>query len=83
MNTIPDISTACLYHLDIFIHHGLFFSINIMMGSGISGGIHDVPCGSVVGLSGIDQYIVRSGTLTTYEHAHNMKVCNRVIHLSY
>ena len=44
------------------------------MGSGISGGIHDVPCGNVVGLSGIDKFLERSGTISTYEHAHNMKV---------
>lgn len=46
----------------------------IMMGSGVSGGIHDVPCGNVVGLSGIDKFLLRSGTISTYEHAHNMKV---------
>jgi len=44
------------------------------MGSGVSGGIHDVPCGNVVGLSGIDKFLERSGTISTYEHAHNMKV---------
>lgn len=50
------------------------YSTVIMMGSGVSGGIHDVPCGNVVGLSGIDKFLERSGTISTYEHAHNMKV---------
>ena len=36
--------------------------------------IGDVPCGNIVGLAGIDQYLVKTGTITTYEHAHNLKV---------
>lgn len=32
--------------------------------------ISDCPCGNVVGLVGIDQFIVKSGTLTTHEEAH-------------
>lgn len=35
--------------------------------------IEDVPCGNICGLVGVDQYIVKTGTLTTYEKAHNMK----------
>ncbi|KAJ8315809.1 hypothetical protein KUTeg_007959 [Tegillarca granosa] len=45
----------------------------MMMGSSIMS-IHDVPCGNVVGISGIDKYLVKSGTITTYHNAHNMKV---------
>ena len=37
--------------------------------------IEDVPCGNIVGLVGVDQFLVKTGTLTTYEHAHNLKVC--------
>merc|ERR550525_1350794 len=33
--------------------------------------IADVPCGNTVALVGIDQYILKSGTLTTLETAHN------------
>lgn len=36
--------------------------------------IEDVPCGNIVGLVGVDQYLVKTGTITTYEHAHNLKV---------
>ncbi|KAH3727287.1 elongation factor 2-like [Dreissena polymorpha] len=34
----------------------------------------DMPCGNIVGLGGIDKYLLKTGTITTYEHAHNMKV---------
>lgn len=36
--------------------------------------IEDVPCGNIVGLVGVDQYLVKTGTITTYEHAHNLRV---------
>lgn len=36
--------------------------------------IEDVPCGNIVGLVGVDQYLIKTGTITTYEKAHNMKV---------
>merc|ERR1711976_432368 len=36
--------------------------------------IEDVPCGNIVGLVGVDQYLVKTGTISTYEKAHNMKV---------
>jgi len=35
--------------------------------------IDDVPCGNICGLVGVDQFLVKTGTLTTYENAHNMK----------
>merc|ERR1712070_961059 len=34
--------------------------------------IQDVPCGNTVALVGIDQFILKSGTLTTIETAHNI-----------
>merc|ERR1712000_104273 len=34
--------------------------------------ISDVPCGNTVALVGVDQYILKSGTLTTLENAHNI-----------
>merc|ERR1712050_114244 len=34
--------------------------------------IQDVPCGNTVGLAGVDQYLLKTGTLTTIEDAHNM-----------
>ncbi|KAM6109074.1 LOW QUALITY PROTEIN: elongation factor 2-like [Phoenicopterus ruber ruber] len=36
--------------------------------------IEDVPCGNIVGLVGVDQCLVKTGTITTFEHAHNMRV---------
>ena len=34
--------------------------------------VADVPCGNTVALVGIDQYLIKSGTLTTLETAHNI-----------
>ncbi|KAK1897249.1 Elongation factor 2 [Dissostichus eleginoides] len=36
--------------------------------------IEDVPCGNICGLVGVDQFLVKTGTITTFEQAHNMKV---------
>lgn len=36
--------------------------------------IEDVPCGNIVGLVGVDQFLVKTGTLTTSDQAHNIKV---------
>ncbi|XP_071795052.1 elongation factor 2b-like [Asterias amurensis] len=35
--------------------------------------IEDVPCGNIVGLVGVDQYLVKTGTISSYEKAHNIK----------
>ncbi|KAG5642950.1 Elongation factor 2 [Asterophora parasitica] len=45
----------------------------LMMGSSIEP-IEDCPAGNIVGLVGIDQFLLKSGTLTTSETAHNMRV---------
>merc|ERR1712066_432751 len=34
--------------------------------------IPDVPCGNTVALVGVDQFILKSGTITTIEDAHNI-----------
>jgi len=34
--------------------------------------IPDVPCGNTVALVGVDGYILKSGTITTFEDAHNI-----------
>merc|ERR1712032_1574526 len=34
--------------------------------------IADVPCGNTVALVGVDQYLLKSGTITTLEDAHNI-----------
>ena len=45
----------------------------LMMGRYIEP-IEDCPSGNIVGLVGIDQFLLKSGTLTTSETAHNMRV---------
>ena len=44
-----------------------------MMGRYIEA-IPDVPCGNICGLVGVDQFLVKGGTISTYKEAHNMKV---------
>jgi elongation factor 2 len=36
--------------------------------------IEDVPCGNICGLVGVDQYLVKSGTIATAKDAHNLRV---------
>lgn len=36
--------------------------------------IEDVPSGNICGLVGVDQFLVKTGTITTFKNAHNMKV---------
>jgi len=33
-----------------------------------------VPCGNICGLVGVDQFLIKTGTITTFENAHNLKV---------
>jgi len=35
--------------------------------------IEDVPCGNICGLVGVDQYLIKTGTLSTYKDAHNFR----------
>merc|ERR1712072_1448362 len=43
----------------------------LMMGRTVEQ-ISDVPCGNTVALVGVDQYILKSGTITDIEDAHNI-----------
>lgn len=36
--------------------------------------VENVPAGNTVGLVGVDQYLLKSGTITTSEEAHNIRV---------
>ncbi|KAF8172714.1 P-loop containing nucleoside triphosphate hydrolase protein [Pholiota molesta] len=45
----------------------------LMMGRYVEA-IEDCPAGNIIGLVGIDQFLLKSGTLTTSETAHNMRV---------
>lgn len=51
-----------------------FFARTVLMMGRYIQPIEEVPCGNIVGLVGVDQFLVKTGTITTYEHAHNMKV---------
>ena len=45
----------------------------IMMGGKVEA-VPDVPCGNTVGLVGVDQYLMKQGTIATAEDAHNIRV---------
>jgi elongation factor 2 len=45
----------------------------LMMGRSVEA-IEDCPAGNIIGLVGVDQFLLKSGTLTTSETAHNLKV---------
>ena len=49
-----------------------------MMGRYIEA-IENVPCGNIVGLVGVDNFLVKTGTITTYDNAHNLKVSTNVV----
>jgi len=45
----------------------------LMMGGKVEA-ISDIPCGNTVGLVGVDQFLVKQGTITDNEDAHCIKV---------
>ncbi|CAN8103197.1 unnamed protein product [Discula destructiva] len=45
----------------------------LMMGGKVEA-IDDIPAGNIVGLVGVDQFLLKSGTITTDKTAHNLKV---------
>ncbi len=45
----------------------------LMMGGKVET-VPDVPCGNTVALVGVDQYLMKQGTLSTSEVAHNIRV---------
>nr|KAG5704989.1 hypothetical protein BaRGS_022831 [Batillaria attramentaria] len=47
--------------------------VKLLMGATV-GSLEEAPCGSIVGLVGVDKYLAKTGTITTFEHAHNIKV---------
>jgi elongation factor 2 len=36
--------------------------------------IENVPCGNICGLFGVDQFLIQTVTISTFENAHNLKV---------
>merc|ERR1712072_178840 len=47
--------------------------VQIMM-AGKTESVDDVPCGNTVALVGIDQYIIKTGTISDHPDAHNIRV---------
>jgi len=45
----------------------------LMMGRFVEA-IEDVPSGNICGLVGVDQFLVKTGTITTFKDAHNLRV---------
>jgi elongation factor 2 len=45
----------------------------LMMGGKVEA-VPDVPCGNTVALVGVDQYLMKQGTLSDHEDAHNIRV---------
>jgi len=46
----------------------------VLMMGGKTEAVPEVPCGNTVALVGIDQYLMKQGTLSTAEDAHNIRV---------
>jgi len=44
----------------------------LMMGGRVEA-IENVPAGNICGLVGVDQFLVKTGTISTFKEAHNMK----------
>lgn len=51
----------------------------LMMGRYVEA-IEDVPSGNICGLVGVDQFLVKTGTISTFKDAHNMKVSTFTLH---
>lgn len=69
--SISFLLSACLSLTTFYVT--TFARTVLMMGRYIQP-IEEVPCGNIVGLVGVDQFLVKTGTITTYEQAHNMRV---------
>merc|ERR550537_1272264 len=46
----------------------------VIMMAGKVEAVPDVPCGNTVGLVGVDQFLLKQGTIATAEDAHNIRV---------
>jgi len=38
------------------------------------GSIYFIPIGNICGLVGVDQFLVKTGTISTFKDAHNLRV---------
>jgi elongation factor 2 len=46
----------------------------VLMMGGKTEAVPDVPCGNTVALVGVDQYLLKQGTISDHEGAHNIRV---------
>merc|ERR1712091_803088 len=46
----------------------------LIMMAGRTEAVDDIPCGNTVGIVGVDAYILKTGTITDLEDAHNIRV---------
>ena len=57
---------------DLFINKTIQRTVLMMAGKVEQ--IDDCPCGNTIGLVGIDKFLIKGGTITTSEKAHNIRV---------
>ncbi|XP_045158723.2 elongation factor 2-like [Mercenaria mercenaria] len=67
----PDYQPGNKLQTDLFIKN---VQRTLVMVGGNVMSVDDVPAGNICGLVGIDKYLVKTGTISTYEQAHNLKV---------
>ena len=46
----------------------------MMMGGSVQS-VDEAVCGNIVGLTGVDKFLQKGGTISTFDQAHNLKVC--------
>ena len=68
---LEHLCSSCVSRLfvgNLFIkRNSLLLSRTILMMGRYVEPIEDVPCGNIVGLVGVDQYLIKTGTITTFE----------------
>ncbi|KAL4235861.1 Elongation factor 2 [Mactra antiquata] len=67
----PDFQPGSKLNTDLFIKN--IQRTLIMIGGSVMP-VDDVPAGNICGIVGIDKFLYKTGTITTYENAHNLKV---------
>ncbi|KAL3881176.1 hypothetical protein ACJMK2_027633 [Sinanodonta woodiana] len=67
----PDYNPGKEKNINLFIKN---IPRTVVMMAGTVMPVDDMPCGNIVGLVGIDKYLRKTGTISTYDHAHNLKV---------
>eukprot|EP00178_Gracilaria_changii_P005930 TRINITY_DN2011_c0_g1_i1.p1 TRINITY_DN2011_c0_g1~~TRINITY_DN2011_c0_g1_i1.p1 ORF type:complete len:662 (+),score=121.38 TRINITY_DN2011_c0_g1_i1:146-1987(+) len=58
---------------DVDLYENKAIQRTVIMMGGRTQQMDDIPCGNTVGLVGIDKFLVKSGTITDDDKAHNLK----------